>query len=59
LFLNRQEFIMNEFFKSNGIKNIKKLTAFIHNFIQKPAAFFDLTEKMEQKFGEALAFFRD
>jgi hypothetical protein len=54
------EFI--EFFESTGIKNIKNLTAFVHN-LQEPAIFFDLTEaernEMEQKLDEALALFKD
>jgi len=36
------EFI--EFFESKGIKNIKNLTAFVHNFLQEPAILFNLTE---------------
>ncbi len=55
------EFI--EFFESKGIKNIKNLTIFVHNFLQEPAFFFELTEaernEMEQKFDEALALFKD
>ena len=55
------EFI--EFFESTGVKNIKKLTAFVHNFLQEPAIFFDLTEaqrnEMEQKLDEALALFKN
>jgi hypothetical protein len=55
------EFI--EFFKNNGIKNIKDLTVFVHNFLQEPAIFFDLTEaqrnEMEQQLDEALALFKD
>jgi len=51
------EFI--EFFESNGVKNIKRLTAFVHNFLQEPAIFFDLTEaqrnEMEQKLDQVLA----
>jgi hypothetical protein len=54
------EFI--EFFESNGVKDIKKLTAFIHNFLQDPAIFFDLTETerdgMGKKLDQALAFFK-
>ena len=54
------EFI--EFFESKGIKNIKNLTVFVHNFLQDPAIFFDLTgaerNKMEQKLDEALAHFK-
>ncbi len=55
------EFI--EFFKSKGIKNIKNLNAFVHDFLQRPEIFFDLTEaqrnEMEQKLDEALALFKD
>jgi len=55
------EFI--EFFESKGIKNIKNLTAFVHNFIQEPAIFFELTEAernaMEKKLDEALTLFKD
>ena len=55
------EFI--EFFASKGIKNIKNLNAFVHDFLQEPAIFFDLTEaernEMEQKLDEALALFKD
>lgn len=51
-----------EFFESNGVKDIKKLTTFVHNFLQDPAIFFDLTEPerdgMEKKLDEALAFFK-
>ena len=55
------EFI--EFFESKGIRNIKNLNVFVHNFLQDPAFFFDLTEAerndMEQKMDEALALFKD
>jgi hypothetical protein len=51
-----------EFFESNGVKDIKKLTAFVHNFLQDPSIFFDLTEAerdgMEKKLDQALAFFK-
>jgi hypothetical protein len=44
------------------VKDIKKLTAFVHNFLQDPAIFFDLTEVerdgMDKKLDEALAFFK-
>jgi hypothetical protein len=56
---------MNEFYKfleNNGVKDVKKLTGFVHNFLQDPAIFFDLTgaerNKMEQKLDEALAHFK-
>jgi hypothetical protein len=51
-----------EFFESKGIKNIKNLNAFVHDFLQEPQIFFDLTEtenEMEQKLDEALALFKD
>ena len=55
------EFI--EFFESKGIKNIKNLTIFVHNFLREPAILCDLTEaernEMEQKLDEALALFKD
>lgn len=57
--------MMNEFYKyfeSKGVKDIKKLTGFVYNFLQDPAIFFDLTEGerdgMEKKLDEALAFFK-
>jgi len=55
------EFI--EFFESKGIKNIKNLNAFVHDFLHEPAIFFDLTEaqrnEMEHKLDEALSLFKD
>jgi hypothetical protein len=55
------EFI--EFFESKGIKNIKNLTVFVHNFLQEPAIYFNLTDaqrnEMEQKMDQALALFKD
>jgi hypothetical protein len=55
------EFI--EFFEGKGVKNIKNLIAFVHNFLQEPAIFFNLTEaqrnEMEQKLDDALALFKD
>jgi hypothetical protein len=52
-----------EFFESNGIKNIKNLNAFVHDFLKEPAIFFDLTEaqrnEIEKKLDEALALFKD
>ena len=56
-----KEFI--EFFESKGIKNIKNLTAFLHNFLKEPVIFFDLTEaernEIEQKMDQALALLKD
>ena len=56
---------MNNFFeylKSHGVKDTKKLTAFVHNFLRDPSIFFDLTEAerdgMEKKLDEALAVFK-
>jgi len=56
---------MNNFFEyleSNGVKDIKKLTSFVHAFLQDPSIFFDLTaterDGMEKKMDEALAFFK-
>ena len=56
---------MNEFYKyleNNGVKDIKKLACFVHNFLQDPSMFFDLTEAdrdgMEKKLDQALAFFK-
>ena len=55
------EFI--EYFESKGIRNIKNLTAFVHDLRQEPVIFLELTEsernEMEQKFDEALALFKD
>ncbi len=58
--------MMNEFhkyFESKGIKDIRDLTAFVHDFLQDPAIFFDLNEAerdgMEKKLDQALAFFKD
>lgn len=55
------EFI--EYFESKGIRNIKNLTAFVHDFLQEPVIFLELTEsernEMEQKLDEALALFKD
>lgn len=57
--------MMNEFYKyfeSKGIKDIRDLTAFVHDFLREPAIFFDLTEAerdgMEKKLDGALAFFK-
>ena len=56
---------MSGFFKyleSNGVKDIKKLTGFVHNFLKDPSMFFDLTEAerdgMVKKLDQALAFFK-
>jgi hypothetical protein len=56
---------MNNFFEyleSHGVKDIKKLAGFVHNFLQDPSIFFDLSETerdgMEKKLDEALAFFK-
>ena len=56
-----KEFI--EFIESKGVKDIRALTAFVHNFIQDPSIFFDLTgterDAMEKKLDEALALFKN
>jgi len=48
-----------EYFESKGVKDIKILTAFVHNFLQDPNIFFDLVEAerngIENKLDEALA----
>jgi hypothetical protein len=48
-----------EYFKNKGIKDIKDLTRFVHNFLQDPSIFFDLTkaerDDMEKKLDAALA----
>ena len=48
--------------KAKGSKISESLTAFVHNFLQDPAIFFDLTgterDGMEKKLDEALAFFK-
>ena len=56
---------MNDFFEyleSKGVKDIRDLTAFVHDFFQDPSIFFDLsaTERdgMEKKLDGALAFFK-
>jgi hypothetical protein len=50
-----------KYLESNGVKDIKKLTGFVHRFLKDPSIFFDLTEAerdgMEKKLDEALAFF--
>ena len=55
------EFI--EYFENKGIRNIKNLTAFVHDFGQEPVFFLELTDsernEMEQKLDEALALFKD
>jgi hypothetical protein len=51
-----------KYLESNGVKDLKKLTGFVHNFLKDPSIFFDLTEAerdgMEKKLDEALAFFK-
>jgi hypothetical protein len=51
-----------EYLESNGVKDTEKLTTFVHNFLQNPSIFFDLTESerdgMGKKLDEALAFFK-
>jgi ClpP class serine protease len=52
---------MNEFYEyleSKGIKDAKYVTGFVHEFLQDPSIFFDLTgaerDKMEKKLDETL-----
>ena len=51
-----------EYLEGNRVKDIKKLTDFVHNFLQDPSIFFDLTgaerNGMEKKLDEALAFWQ-
>ncbi|MDH3826404.1 MAG: hypothetical protein OET21_03245 [Desulfobacterales bacterium] len=51
-----------KYLEGNGVKDIKKLTGFVYNFLKDPAIFFDLTEAerdgMEKKLDEALAVFK-
>jgi hypothetical protein len=51
-----------KYLESNGIKDIKKLTGFVYNFLEDPSIFFDLTEAerdaMEKKLDQTLAFFK-
>ena len=56
---------MNEFYEyleSKGIKDAKNVTGFVHEFLQDPSIFFDLTgaerDKMEKKLDETLDAFR-
>jgi hypothetical protein len=63
--LNSKGAIMNGFFEyleSNGVKDIKKLTGFVHKFLQDPSIFFALSEAerngMEKNLDEALDLFK-
>jgi hypothetical protein len=51
-----------EYLESKGVKDIRDLTAFVHNFLRDPSIFFDLTgaerDGMEKKLDQALAFFK-
>jgi len=51
-----------EYLEGKGVKDIRDLTGFIHNFLQDPSIFFDLTEDerdgMEKKLDSALTFFK-
>jgi hypothetical protein len=51
-----------EYLESNGVKDLKTLISFVHNFLQDPSIFFDLSEPerkgVEKKLDEALAFFK-
>ena len=52
-----------EYFESKGVKEIRDISVFVHNFLQDPSIFFDLTgaerDEMDNKLDEALAFFKD
>jgi len=52
-----------EYLESKGVKNIKNLTGFVHNFLQDPSIFFNLTgaerDEMEKKLDETLAVFKN
>ena len=52
-----------EYLESKGVKDINNLTVFIHEFLQDPSIFFDLTgverDKMEKKLDETLAVFKN
>jgi hypothetical protein len=51
-----------EYLESNGVKDVNNLTGFVHNFLQDPSIFFNLSgaerDKMEKKLDEALAVFK-
>jgi hypothetical protein len=52
-----------EYLESKGVKEIKNLTGFVHEFLQDPSIFFDLTaaerDEMEKKLDETLAVFKN
>jgi len=52
-----------EYFESKGVKEIRDISLFVHNFLQDPSIFFDLTgaerDEMDKKLDETLAFFKD
>jgi len=57
---------MNEFYEyleSKGIKDAKNVTVFVHEFLQDPSIFFDLSgaerDNMEKKLDETLAVFKN
>ena len=47
-----------EYFESKGVKEIRDISLFIHNFLQDPSVFFDLTgaerDEMEKKLDKTL-----
>ena len=51
-----------EYLESKGVKNIKNLTGFVHDFLRDPSILFDLSkaerDEVEKKMDEALAFFK-
>jgi len=52
-----------EYLESKGVKDVRDLSAFVHNFLQDPSVFFDLSgaerDGMERKLDEALAVFKN
>ena len=48
-----------KYLESKGIKEIRNISLFVHNFLQDPSIFFELTEtereEMEKKLDGALA----
>ena len=51
-----------EYIESKGVKEIKDISLFVHNFLQDPSIFFDLTgperDEMEKKMDETMAVFK-
>jgi hypothetical protein len=51
-----------KYLESKGIKEIRNISLFVHNFLQDPSIFYELTEtereEMEKKLDGALAHFK-